>query len=163
MTAAPTINQSTDTSRIPGNIAPRVLPLHPNDRPSPKLREIARILGCSEASAEKKLYGPHAVNVETAVILETLIRRGDTQDAAAFESPIRAAMMGEALPTIADAVNKHNACDAYEDVAQADFVKNSAGDAELDGWIKKLAHDIHNGEMLLACLEQERQRRREAK
>jgi hypothetical protein len=157
-----TAAMTREVSDMGDNVASGVLPFHPRTAPSPKVREIARVLGCSEASAEKKLYGPHAVNVETALILETLIRRGDTQDAAAFESPIRAAMMGEGLPSLTDAVNRHNSLDAFEDVCQAQFITN-AGDEELAGWIKKLASDLHAGEILLACLDNERTRRREAK
>lgn len=138
-----------------------VFPRHPKPQRSGKIREIALALGCSESVTHKKLYGPHAVNLETATILEVLIRRGDTQDAAAFEAPVAAAMMGESLPSFADAINHHNSYDAFEDVAQAQFIKN-AGDVELDGWIKKLAGDLHHGEVLLACLNAERERRRES-
>ena len=70
------------------------------------------------------------------------------------------ASLASELPGLTDAINCHNVSDATEDVAQADYVRRS-GDEELENWIKRLARDLRNGEVLLACLEAEKQWRRE--
>ena len=167
MTTDATTIQASEVSRMGATVAPGSTGFHPQRGPSQKLRatkvaDVARVLGCSEASAHKKLYGPHAVNLEAAAILEVLIRRGETQDAAAFEAPISAAMMGESIPKWQDAIYLHNQSDAVEDCGQAEWIRTSC-DENLDAYIKKLAGDIHHAEVLLASLIRERDTRRAAK
>jgi hypothetical protein len=163
--SAATISTKVKTAvsevRMDANIEKPAYLRHPRTGRSAKLREIAFALQCSEATAEKKLWGPHAVNLETAKCIQVMLNRGETEEAAAFEAPILAALMGTEVPHWSESIYPHNSHDALEDVAQADFIQN-AGDAELAQWIKKLAADLRHGEKLLAGLVNEQQKRRQA-
>jgi hypothetical protein len=137
----------------------RVTPRHPQMRVSPKLRAVALALGCSEATAEKRMYGEHAVNLQTAKIIECLLLRGETEEAGAFEAPILAALMGTTVPHWSEAVHEHNRNDGLEDVRQASWIHDQS-DENLDAYIRQLAPDIRAAERLLAALVQERNARR---
>lgn len=76
--------------------------------------------------------------------------------------PIEAALAPTRPLSLTEAINAHNHSDACEDVAQAAYVRTT-GDEELDAWLKRVAADLDRGNQLLACLEAERQRRREAR
>ena len=93
-----------------------------------------------------------------AITNRVLLEAGQSEKVGELMAVVDASLMGEA-PPLADAIHAHNHHDATEDVAQAEFIKH-AGDAELEAWIKKLASDIHNAEVLLKCLITERDTRR---
>jgi hypothetical protein len=145
-------------------VGPRLVPSHPQVGGSPKvratkLRDYATALECSEAVAEKKVYGHRAVNHETATVIEAMLQRGEIEDAAAFGAPITAALTGTPAPHWTDAMHDHNYRDAAEDVDQARWIRESS-DAALELYIRSLATDIRYAERYLASLCRERDERR---
>jgi hypothetical protein len=118
------------------------------------------VLGCGLASADKKLYGEHAVNLQCARIIASDLEAGDTEAAALFFAPIDAATIPGPVPHWTEAIHSHNLCDAGEDCAQAEWIRNTSDD-NLDRYIRKLAIDIRNAEILLKALERERDERRD--
>ena len=117
--------------------------------------------GCKPETAKDQVYGERGIYQKVADANEVFLADGLAERVAMLMAVVDASMLTE-VPHYTEAIHPHNAHDATEDVAQAEFVKN-AGDAELDGWIKKLAGDLRAGEVLLASLVRERDARKAAK
>lgn len=139
-------------------IRPRRWRSHRQSAHSPKLRDVGLALGVSEAVAERRLYGSEAVNLQAAVIIAVLLRRGEVEDAATFEAPISAAMLGPVVGPMLDLQRSADESDGYEDVAEAGWIAEKSDEA-LAIYIRKLASDLYHGSRLLAALKAEQAKR----
>ena len=134
-----------------------VLPFKRHRHVSPYER-LGEELGIKTKTARDNVARPY---LQVAITNRVLIEAGQSEKVVELMAVIDASLLTQ-TPPLVDAINDHNRCDATEDVAQAEFIKN-AGDAELEAWIKKLAADLHAGETLLRCLITERDNRRAAR
>lgn len=119
------------------------------------------LYGDAVSTWQDRISGERSWFVGLARVIRVLRDVGLSDRIPELMVPIDAALAPQAL-SLKDCIDAHNAGDALEDVAQSAFVKG-AGDEDLECWIKKLAGEITSSERLLAGLEQERQKRREAR
>ena len=99
-------------------------PFHPLPPATAKLRDAALTLGVSLATAEKRLYGEHSVNLQCARLVEMMLRRGETEDVAKFLAPIEAARQGEPTGQLVDTLLAAAMADCHEDNAEARYHAN---------------------------------------
>lgn len=135
-----------------------VLPFKSRPRPS-AFALLGQKWGCKADTAKDRVYGERGIYQMVADANEAFLRDGLAERVAFLMAPVDASMMGESVPHLHDAIHTHNHLDACEDVAQAEFIREGT-DAELADWIKKLATDLHHGEILLAALIREREARK---
>jgi hypothetical protein len=114
--------------------------------------------GCKPETAKDRVYGERGVYQMVADANEAFLADGLAERVAMLMAVVDASML-TTVPPLEEAIHKHNHSDAVEDVEQALFIR-TAGDAELGGWITKLATDIRLSESLLAALVRERETRR---
>jgi hypothetical protein len=114
--------------------------------------------GCKPDTAKDQVYGERGIYQKVADANEAFLADGLAERVAMLMAVVDASMLTE-VPHWSEAIHAHNHHDASEDVAQADWMRNTS-DESLDGYIKKLATDIRNAEVLLAALVQERDTRR---
>jgi hypothetical protein len=143
---------------MPAKVATRTLPFKSRTRLS-AFERLGQKWGCKGETAKDRVYGERGIYQMVADANEAFLRDGHAERVAFLMAPVDASMMGEGVPHLHDAIHGHNTADAFEDAAQAEFI-HSAGDGELEGWIRKLATDLHAGEVLLAALIRERDERR---
>jgi len=137
-------------------IGGRVLPIQRRERLSPYVR-LAQELGYSkEKTARDNVARPY---IQAAITNRVLLEAGWTEKVGELNGIVTASLMGENIPAVAEAIYRAACADADEDRVEAEFIHRS-GDAELESWIKKLAADIHNSEVLLAALIRERDGRK---
>ena len=150
---------ATAVRELMGQTVPTpVLPFKSPKRQSAFAR-LGRKWGCKEETAKDRVYGERGIYQMVADANEAFLEDGLSERVAFLMAPVDASMMGEGVPHLHEAIHAHNHLDACEDVAQAEFI-HSAGDAELAEWIRKLATDLHHGEILLAALVRERDGRK---
>lgn len=133
----------------------RTLPFQRHRTRSPFVRLAEELGYAKEKTARDNVARPY---LQVAITNRVLLDAGLSTKVGELMGVITASLMGEPVP-LTEAINAHNRCDASEDLAQAEFLKN-AGDAELEAWIKKLADDLFNGEKLLQSMIVERDARR---
>jgi hypothetical protein len=114
--------------------------------------------GCKPDTAKDQVYGERGIYQKVADANEAFLADGLAERVAMLMAVVDASMLTE-VPHWSEAIHRHNTADAHEDVAQAEWIKNTSDDA-LEGYIKKLAGDLRAGEVLLAALVQERNARR---
>lgn len=151
---------SQSVVRMSDTIRPRHWRSHRQTVSSPKLLAYARALGVSESVAERRVYGPESVNLQAAKLIAAMILRGETDDAAVFEAPISAAMLGPVLEPLPELQRSADESDGYEDVCQSAWVHEHT-DESLALYIRKLASDLYHGSRLLAALKAEQAKRAE--
>ena len=114
--------------------------------------------GCKPDTAKDQVYGERGIYQKVADANEAFLADGLAERVAMLMAVVDASMLTE-VPHWSEAIHRHNTADAHEDVAQAEWIKNTSDDA-LDGYIKKLATDIRNAEVLLSALVRERDSRK---
>ena len=119
--AAPAMTAgSNGRSVMGGTVRTGPTRFHPQRPISRKVR-VAQALRCSEALADKKLYGPHATNLECAAIIAADLKAGDYESVAVYLAPIDAALAGHTdVPTL-DAIYESQTADCAEDTAEAAY------------------------------------------
>ena len=117
--------------------------------------------GCKRETAQDQVYGERGIYQKVADANEAFLADGHSERVAMLMAVVDASML-TAVPHWSEAVHTHNLCDAQEDVAQSEWIKNTS-DQNLENYIKKLAADLRNGEVLLAALVRERDERKAAK
>ncbi len=149
---------SSSERSMSATVPTRMLPFQRRRPRSPYVRLAEELGYAREKTARDNVARPY---LQVAITNRVLLEAGLSSKVGELMAVVEASMMGEPLP-LKEAIDRHNLCDAAEDLAQAEFIKN-AGDVELEAWIKKLATDLYNGETLLKCLITERDKRRAAK
>lgn len=143
------------TRRMGANLSPTVLPFQRRERVSPYER-LAQELGYTKTKTARDNVGRPYLQV--AITNRVLIEAGLTEKVGELMAVVDASMLTE-VPHWSEAIHTHNASDAHEDVAQAEWIKHTSDEA-LDAYIKKLAGDLRVGEVLLAALVREQDERR---
>ncbi len=118
--------------------------------------------GCRDSTAKDRIYGERGIYQMVADANSILLAEGYGERVAALMSVVEASLIPPDAPTLADCVHAHNQTDATEDLAQAEYLRNSTDEA-LAAWKRKLAHDLSCGERLLAAMVREETRRAETR
>lgn len=160
--ATSTVSRNESMNRMGANVRRDRSAFHPQRDPSRKLRVASTALRCSEALAQKKLYGDTAVAEQTAALVDAFLNVGDVETVARIMQPIDAALIGREVPHYSVLEHEDDLLDALEDVKQSAW-RETRSDAALDDYINKLAHAAYKAQEHLASLKQEQKRRREEK
>lgn len=81
---------------------------------------VAKALDVSTATAEKRLYGREAVNLQCAQIVTADVQAGDLESAVAFVTVIEAALAGTSLPLL-QSLHEAELADNLEQIAEEAF------------------------------------------
>ena len=150
---------ASSMKRMGAKVSHPALPFQRRARVSPYHR-LAQELGYArEKTARDNVGRPY---LQVAITNRVLIEAGLTEKVGELMACVEASVMGDSVPNLHEAIYKAGCADAEEDRYEADFIHN-AGPVELEAWIKKVAHEIHNQEVLLAALIRERDARKAGK
>lgn len=157
---------SFSTGSMPETVQTPVLPFHRQRPPSPSFQPSARRASPYDRLAQELGYARAKTardNVavaykRVALTNRVLIEAGMQAKVGELMAVIEASLMGE-TPPLEEAIHAAQCADAEEDKYEAEFIYR-AGDHELEGWIKKLAAEVHSAEVLLKALITERDARR---
>lgn len=153
--SAPTVSGEVSRVSMRAKMPTRVLPFKRHFTGLPYQR-LAQELGYARVkTARDTVARPYH---QVAITNRVLIESGHPEKACELMAVVDASMLPE-VPDLGEAIHRHNKADALEDVEQSEFIR-TAGDAELAGWITKLATDLRHGETLLAALVRERDERK---
>lgn len=166
MATSATMNtKPTDSMiRMGANVRRERSTLHSTRRGSAVFR-LSQRWGCSEKTVECRLYGEHGLFKQAADVVEVMSETGETERLAGLTARFEAAMAG-ALPDWPTLLAEYGKADANEDVREADFrreLPTELTDEQLATYKRAVAHEAMWANRMLAKIEEEEQRRREAK
>lgn len=138
--------------------------LHSTRRSSAVFR-LSQRWGCSEKTVECRLYGERGLFQQAADVVEIMTDSGESERLAGLTACYEAAMV-RALPDWPTLLAEYGKADANEDLREADFrreLPTDLTDDQLVTYKRAVAHEALWANRMLAKIEEEEQRRREAK